>query len=212
MGLWSWRDSIKAAGTAGQSTASSFPGVRAPPCSAWASARPSCWLSIRSWSEAIALMSTAAPQLGPQWISRLTFLEDPSANRRVNLTFPACSRIDHPWPCSSLICSRRRQTQGSVRPGLTRGMAPTESHLPTQAGGMFVLDPSCPKWPQEWAHFPGHRAMDASPSAMLRYREHQRLTERTQSKLRVDSTPREVFAHWVSTRAFHTRSRSRSPA
>ena len=77
---------------------------------------------------------------------------------------------------------------------------------------MFVLDPPCPKWPQEWAHFPGHRAMDASPSAMLRYREHQRLTERTQSKLRVDSTPREVFAHWVSTRAFHTRSRSRSPA
>jgi len=35
-----------------------------------------------------------------------------------------CSRIDHPWPCSSLICSRRRRTQGSVRPGLTRGMAP----------------------------------------------------------------------------------------
>ena len=34
--------------------------------------------------------------------------------------------------------------------------------------------------------------MDASPSAMLRYRVHQRQSERTQSKLRVDSTPRGI--------------------
>ena len=27
-------------------------------------------------------------------------LEKPSANRRVSLTFPDCSRIDRPWPCS----------------------------------------------------------------------------------------------------------------
>ena len=34
--------------------------------------------------------------------------------------------------------------------------------------------------------------MDESPSAMLRYRELQRLSERTQSKLKVDITPRGI--------------------
>ena len=48
-------------------------------------------------------------------------------------------------------------------------------------------------------------------SAMLRYREHQRLSERTQSKLKVES-PREVFAHWVNIRVSPTPSKSRSPA
>ena len=34
--------------------------------------------------------------------------------------------------------------------------------------------------------------MDASPNPMLHHRVHQRQSERTQSKLRVDSTPRSI--------------------
>ena len=68
---------------------------------------------------------------------------------------------------------------------------PNPTFLLRQVGFLFWTLP-CPKWPQKWALFLGHRVMEASPSAMLRYREHQRLSERTQSELRVDSTPRGI--------------------
>lgn len=99
---------------------------------------------MRSCSTAMALR-TAVPQRGPQWISRVTLLVDPSANRRESLTFPTCSRIDQPRPCSSLIWSRRARTQGSVSPGLTRGIAPADKEAGGQPQAARSAKPSAKK-------------------------------------------------------------------